>query len=163
MKTNYLNKFEDFLGIALVIILVFLLSIQVLFRYVFAYPLGWTEELARYAYIWMIFVGAVLATREREHVRVELIKAFVSEKAWNICTLFNDLCILFFWFFLVPASFKYAVFGMNIDASGFGFSMFFVFVSLPLCGLLIGIHIVINMVKDFKQLTKKESNIVKTA
>lgn len=163
MKPNFLNKIENYLGITLVIMLIFLLSIQVISRYIFNNPLGWTEELARYSYIWMIFIGTVLATREREHVRVELLKVFISEKTWNILTLFNDFIILVFWLFLIPASFKYATFAMNIDASGFGFPMFYVFVSLPIAGVLCMIHTVINMVDEYKKITRKENNIIKTA
>lgn len=160
MKHNYLNKLEDYLGIILVFGLAFLLAIQVIFRYVFSHPLGWTEELARYVFIWMIFVGAVIVSREREHVRIELLKTFVPEKAWQFLTFLNELCIFVFWVFLIPAAFKYAFFAINIDASGSGISMFFVFISLPICGLLIGIHTIINMVKDFKKIIEKENNTV---
>lgn len=49
---------------------------QVVFRYVFNAPLTWTEELARYCFIWACYLGAPLATRRGNHVTI----AFVAER-----------------------------------------------------------------------------------
>jgi TRAP-type C4-dicarboxylate transport system permease small subunit len=50
-----------------------LIFIQVLFRYMFNSPLAWTEELARFLFIWMTFVAGVVAARRGQHIGVELI------------------------------------------------------------------------------------------
>jgi TRAP-type C4-dicarboxylate transport system permease small subunit len=50
--------------------------LQVTFRYVLSTPLTWTEELARYLYIWACFLGAPVALRRGNHVTI----AFVAER-----------------------------------------------------------------------------------
>ncbi|MDR1932000.1 MAG: TRAP transporter small permease [Spirochaetales bacterium] len=50
-----------------------LIFIQVIFRYAFNSPLAWTEELARFLFIWMTFVAGVVAARRGQHIGVELI------------------------------------------------------------------------------------------
>jgi TRAP-type C4-dicarboxylate transport system permease small subunit len=50
-----------------------LIFIQVIFRYLFNQPLAWSEELARFLFIWMTFVAGVVAARRGQHIRVELI------------------------------------------------------------------------------------------
>ncbi|MDR1625231.1 MAG: TRAP transporter small permease [Spirochaetia bacterium] len=50
-----------------------LIFIQVIFRYVFNQPLAWSEELARFLFIWMTFVAGVVAARRGQHIGVELI------------------------------------------------------------------------------------------
>jgi TRAP-type C4-dicarboxylate transport system permease small subunit len=50
-----------------------LIFIQVLFRYALNSPLAWTEELARFLFIWMTFVAGVAAARKGQHIGVELI------------------------------------------------------------------------------------------
>ncbi len=49
---------------------------QVVCRYVFNTPLTWTEELARYCFIWACYLGAPVATRRGNHVAI----VFVAER-----------------------------------------------------------------------------------
>jgi TRAP-type C4-dicarboxylate transport system permease small subunit len=46
---------------------------QILFRYVFNAPLVWTEELARYLYVWACWLGAAVALRRGNHIVVALV------------------------------------------------------------------------------------------
>lgn len=47
--------------------------LQVLVRFVFKHPLPWTEEVARLAFVYSIFVGATLAVREKDHISVDFL------------------------------------------------------------------------------------------
>jgi len=49
------------------------ITAQVLWRYAFRDALPWTEELARYLFIWITFLGAALAVRDGTHIRVSLL------------------------------------------------------------------------------------------
>ena len=51
-----------------------LISLQVFFRYVLHAPLAWTEELARFGFIWMTFFAGYLGARRAQHIGVELIQ-----------------------------------------------------------------------------------------
>ena len=54
--------------------LVLVTVLQVLFRFVLKAPLAWTEETARYSFIWMTFVGASLASKNASHIRVDMLE-----------------------------------------------------------------------------------------
>ena len=47
--------------------------LQVLIRFVFKYPLPWTEEISRIAFVYSIFVGAAIAVREKAHLNVDFL------------------------------------------------------------------------------------------
>ena len=47
--------------------------LQVFMRYVAGDPLPWTEEAARYCFIWLIFVGMVLALNKGTHASVDIL------------------------------------------------------------------------------------------
>jgi TRAP-type C4-dicarboxylate transport system permease small subunit len=47
--------------------------LQVLIRFVFRYPLPWTEEIARIAFVYCVFVGATIAVRENSHLSVDFL------------------------------------------------------------------------------------------
>ena len=53
-------------GVILVIILV-----AVFFRYVINQSLFWSDEIVRYLFVWFTLLGAALAVRDRQHIRVE--------------------------------------------------------------------------------------------
>lgn len=49
------------------------MSIQVFSRYVLGDPEVWTEEAARWLYVWLVFLGAAVVTRQRSHVAILLL------------------------------------------------------------------------------------------
>jgi len=60
------------LGTTLLAVLVVTTLLQVLSRYVLHRPLDWTEETARYVFVWLGMIGAGLAARDRAHFFVDL-------------------------------------------------------------------------------------------
>lgn len=74
-----------------------LIFLQVLFRYVFKSSLSWSEELARYLFIWLTFLGASIATREKSHINVSVLKDSIkNDIIRKIFILFTDLlCMMF--------------------------------------------------------------------
>jgi TRAP-type C4-dicarboxylate transport system permease small subunit len=49
--------------------------LQVLIRFVFKFPIPWTEEVSRIAFVYIIFVGATIAVREKAHINVDFLLA----------------------------------------------------------------------------------------
>jgi len=47
-----------------------LMFVQVVMRYVFRSPLSWSDELAVYCMLALVYFGAAFAVRERAHIRV---------------------------------------------------------------------------------------------
>ena len=90
-------------------IMLALLLIQVICRYVFSMPLAWAEEMVRYAYIAVSFVGAIVAVRERSHISIDILpslmeKAIKNEKrrtlVLDIMDIFANLVQLVFFIIL---------------------------------------------------------------
>jgi len=63
------------LGLAMVLLalLVATTLLQVLSRYVLSKPLDWTEETARYLFVWVAMLGAGMAAKDRAHFFVDLL------------------------------------------------------------------------------------------
>ena len=66
-----LNHAEEYLGVALLVVLGVMLSAQVIMRFGFGLGYSWIEEITRMLFIWVIFLGAVAAMRRNLHIRVE--------------------------------------------------------------------------------------------
>ena len=45
--------------------------VNVVFRYVFNSPFQWAEEFSRYAFIWVVFIGAAVSTKHKTHIIID--------------------------------------------------------------------------------------------
>src|SRR3989440_2926276 len=64
---------EDWLAFALFWALALIVFLQFFTRYVLNDSLSWTEEIARYGLMWIVFIGGIMVTRRNTHIAVELL------------------------------------------------------------------------------------------
>lgn len=67
-----LNKLLAVIVIVNISALVLLVFANVILRYIFHSGIPWTVEVSSLLFVWLIFLGAVLALREQEHLGVDL-------------------------------------------------------------------------------------------
>lgn len=77
----------------LVAVLTACVFLQVLSRFVLKYPLPWTEEISRIAFVYSIFVGATIAVREKTHLNIDLLLVVLPKGMARILTLFGSLLV----------------------------------------------------------------------
>ena len=68
---RHLDRAEEYVGVALLVVLGVMLTAQVFMRFVLSLGYSWMEEIIRMLFIWVIFIGAVAAMRRNLHIRVE--------------------------------------------------------------------------------------------
>ena len=68
-----LDALEDFLLVGALAFNVALVFLQVIMRYVFHNSLYWSEELARFVFLWFSWLGASFAVREGAHLKVTIL------------------------------------------------------------------------------------------
>ena len=52
--------------------------VQIVFRYLFNFPIGWTSELTVIAWLWLVLWGAAFVVKESEEIRFDLIYGAVG-------------------------------------------------------------------------------------
>ena len=65
------DKLEVSICVILMVIMAVLLNVQVFMRYVMRSSLSWTEELARYVFIWLVYIGISYGAKISKHLRME--------------------------------------------------------------------------------------------
>lgn len=78
------NKFNEWFIIALMAAMCLDLLAQVISRYVFGKPLTWSEELARYMFVWLALLGSAWCGRGHIHVRMTAVTNFFPPKALHV-------------------------------------------------------------------------------
>lgn len=71
--------------------LVVTMAIEVIRREVFAYSSVWGEEIVRYAFIYLAWIGAAAAVRERAHIRIDVLMHYVGPRTKAALYIFGDL------------------------------------------------------------------------
>jgi TRAP-type C4-dicarboxylate transport system permease small subunit len=100
MERKKLSLLEYFIA-ALFGSTVLVIAMQIISRYVFNNSLHWTEEFSRYAYVWIIFLGAAIAVKEGTHVRIDILLQKLGIKAKRkMDILLSGLMFLTFSYFL---------------------------------------------------------------
>jgi len=64
---NTLAKGEGWVLISLVMVMTVVVLLQVIYRYLVMQPLYWSEELARYLFVWISILGAAMSVHRRSH------------------------------------------------------------------------------------------------
>jgi len=92
--------FEEVICTALLFGMTFSIFFQIIFR-VMGAPLAWTEELARYLFIWLIYVSCSFAVRLHSHITVDVLTLVVKRRGQLVLDLISD--IVFFCFAIIIA------------------------------------------------------------
>lgn len=89
-----LDNFEEYFCVCAIAIMTVLVFIQVVIRYVFSNSLSWSEEMARYIFLWLSWIGASYAVKQRGHFRVEMLANMIKGHA----RVRFEYVILIIWF-----------------------------------------------------------------
>ena len=129
-----MQKIIDLFYRSLEIILVALLAgmaimvfVNVVMRYTMNSGINVSEELARYFFVWITFIGAVVTFRENSHMGIETLVMFLSRRKRIACMILSNIVILlcsaiFFW-----GTWKQSGINASMHAPVTGLSMIWVY------------------------------------
>jgi TRAP-type transport system small permease protein len=78
---------EKATSVLLLLAVLGLVFAQVIARYVFKAPFFWSDELARYSYVWLSFVAAIFVTAERSHIEIDLLGRVLGPRGNRIVAI----------------------------------------------------------------------------
>ncbi len=84
----------EFVLAALLLGMVVMVATNVVLRYGFNSGLTFSEEMSRYFFVWLTFIGAVLAFRDHGHIGVETIVRLFGRRGRVACMLITNIIIL---------------------------------------------------------------------
>ena len=139
-------------SLALNVVLVFM---QVIMRTVFRNSLTWSEELSRYIYIWEIWLGASIALKEKQHIRVTMAQNFLkSDRAKACLTLLADLIWFGFNVYMIcnGVELLQSMAGRRAVSSGMHIPMVWIYVAFPIASALTALRLLGTLWEDIKAI-----------
>ena len=113
-RDNYLpRRLEDFASILVLLLLLADVTLQVISRYVFNHPIGWTEEISRYLLIVLTFAGGPIAVRNNSNVSLDFLLTNAPQRMKDLFGIVTDVIELAFYVLGTYLSWKMTVFSVN--------------------------------------------------
>ncbi len=151
------NHFEEYLLVYSLVFTVFLIFFQIIMRYVFHSSLSWSEELARYVFLWQIWLGASYAVKQQRHLRIEAFKNMLPKKAQK----YAEMATLLIWFgFSIFLAYKGSELVLILVKRGqvspaMRIPMAYAYASVPVGCSLMAIRLIERMVEYTKLLRNR--------
>ena len=153
-------KFQHKLNRVLEVFLVILMSVlvidvlwQVFSRYLLSSPSSFTDELAGFLLIWVGLLGAAYVAGRKEHLAIDiLIQKSPPERQRKLQYLIHSLIFLFalFVMFVGGVILMYTRFVLQVKSAALQLSLGYVYIIIPISGLIIMFYEVIHMI-DLKK------------
>jgi C4-dicarboxylate transporter, DctQ subunit len=100
---------EGFCGMLLVLMFLCFM-VQIISRYVFNYPFGWTDEASVFFWVWGTLWGAAFVIRERNEIRFDIFYSSLSEKTRARAAVITGICCIALFAVSLPATYSYVRF-----------------------------------------------------
>ncbi len=92
--------------VALISVIAVVLGLQVFMRYVMQNSLSWSEELSRYLFVWLIYIGIAYGAKIMRHIKIDA-SLYLFPKKWRAyVVIIGDFLFLIFCFIVIAYSVK---------------------------------------------------------
>lgn len=149
---SLIHGFDRLLEVVLVVCMVVmfvLVFINVVMRLLFNSGIDLSEELPRFAFVWMCFIGAIVGMRKHTHLGVDMLVAalpvFGRKVCWGISQAIMTVCSLYI---LYGTWLQHEIIALNASAV-MQISMLYVYGVSYLAGGVIALICVINLIRLF--------------
>lgn len=147
---KYLNALEDFLVMFIIAVMGAVLALQVAMRYLFNHPLIWSEEMARYLFVWMTFIGASYGVRHGIHINMALLFDKFPRPLKLVSHLFTNLAAAAVFAALIPAGWRFVEDQSFIASSAMQIPMSWVFAAVPVGCVLVTARLLADSVRTIR-------------
>lgn len=132
------RKAIDVISIVLLSFLVIVVFLQVVSRTV-GVPLPWTEEAARFTFIWLIFIGGIITVARGMNITFDLVLDSLPDRIWKPVFIFVNIVSVIFLIVVMYTGFQLAMQTMNQHSSVLRIPMGFLYGAIPIgcLGMLI--------------------------
>ena len=87
------DKAEDICLVAMFVIMVAAIFLQIIMRFVFNNSLSWSEELGKFIFVWISWLGISIGQRRHEHIRITLLVDRLTLKWQKIFEIIADIML----------------------------------------------------------------------
>ena len=139
---------------ALMLFMVVPVVLQILSRYSGIIPRYiWTEEVARFCFVWIVMIGSMIAVREESHFKVDLLAEPDTDRQAAVSSLVVHVLMMLVAIVFALYGYQFARFGYRQTSEMSGINMASIYVSFPLAGVTWVLFLCERILADIRQRT----------
>ena len=143
-KVKFFDRIEEWLTVALLVVALIVLSYQVFLRFVMNGGNSWSEELARYLFIWSVYTSASFAIISNAHIRIDAVLKLYPKAIRRFIPILADTIFLIYSLIITYYSADYC---MDLVASGqvsmgLHVTMGYMYAAIPVGHLMMSVRLV---------------------
>lgn len=128
-------------------------AMQILSRYTGLIPRYiWTEEIARFCFVWIILIGAMIAVRDGTHFDVDVLPHSANPRVEFIARLFVNSAILVMALSFLWWGMDFYVLGARQQSEIFGLPMWLIYIAWPIAGATWTVFTVERIMNEYRDL-----------
>lgn len=141
----------DFIATSMMAVMVVLVLLQIFARYVLRVSIPWTEELARYTLIYIVFLGSAIAIREKKHIVISFLIDRLRPRFTKWFNVFAILASMMFLYGLTRGSIEMIGLTMNVTTGSlYWLKMGYVYMAVPVGCFFMMIYLLQNLIQLLK-------------
>lgn len=141
------DRLLDGFAVSLFILIFAVVLLQVFMRYFLGSPLVWSEELARYLFVWVSLIGWVFATRSGTHIRIGAFTDNLSAPVKKAIGFFNFALVVVFSVVLIYYGFQMVLKNLDVPTVTLFFTYSAVYAAVPFSLALIVFYSILRMIE----------------
>jgi len=150
----------EILLIVLLLAMMFLVAGQVVLRNIFSSGISGADVISRHMVLWIAFLGAMLATRNRQHIAIDALTRLIPKRARNSIRIVLDLLAAYVSFLLARASYAFVLDERVMETFLFGdVPMWIAQTIIPFGFAMISVEYIIGIGLDIWRIYKDSSHV----
>lgn len=142
----------------LIAVLIFIMMIdifaEVIVRYVLHTALSFSEELGRYLFVWIVFIGMARCVAYEKHVALDLLPRALKGNAKRILLIIIDILQLIFFYAVTRGGIALYQIGLRQKSATMRLPMNLVYLCIPICGIFSIYFLVMHLIGLFRNKTE---------
>ena len=152
-----LVKYSGYLASALFITIGFIVSYEVIMRYLFNSPTIWVNEVSRFLQIWATYLALTYSFHKNDFIRITVIYDRLNDKGKKILDFISFIFILIFSSFVVYYGWLIAYDSLKVGRTSstiLDVPSFLTELAIPLCFAFLVLRVLLEAIKYIRNFTK---------
>ena len=151
-------KYSGYLASGLFISIGFIISYEVISRYVFNAPTIWVNEISRFLQIWATYLALTYSFHKKDFIRITVLYDKIGDRGKKILDFISTIFIIFFSVFVVYYGWLIAYDSLEVGRTSstiLDLPSFLTELAIPLCFGFLLIRVLIEFIKFILDFLKK--------
>ena len=154
---NKLVKYSGYLASALFIAIGFIVSYEVIMRYLFNSPTIWVNEVSRFLQIWATYLALTYSFHKKDFIRITVIYDRLNENGKKILDFISFIFILIFSSFVVYYGWIIAYDSLKVGRTSstiLDVPSFLTELAIPLCFAFLVLRVILEIITYVRNFIK---------